>query len=209
MDSDDMILYHHTTSTAALTITQQRRFESTIRGATGYPSAYFTNVRGGHADGRGTGLVIIEVPDDQLDQWLDDEFPDGERHYEIPVHLIRPEWITDAAAIIGRYQTRVSDYDPPNVKIVDTEATKWAPESPITGMVFGDTSDECTPEDGALACALLNEGRAIMPISREALKRRCPDGGTCHHKCLAACFRVLNAGPLSGVYPNDEWPRGI
>jgi len=35
---------------------------------------------------------------------------------------------------------------------------------------------------------------------------RCPDCGACHHQCGPACFRVLNCGPLSGVYENDEWP---
>jgi hypothetical protein len=36
----------------------------------------------------------------------------------------------------------------------------------------------------------------------------CPDGGTCHHVCAISerCWRVRNAGPLSGVYPDDEWP---
>lgn len=44
---------------------------------------------------------------------------------------------------------------------------------------------------------------------------RCPDGGYCHGRTLAAgsppcdpeaCFRVAHAGPLSGVYPGDRWP---
>lgn len=34
----------------------------------------------------------------------------------------------------------------------------------------------------------------------------CPDGGTCHHKCLVSCYRVECCGPLSGVFENDEWP---
>jgi hypothetical protein len=39
-------------------------------------------------------------------------------------------------------------------------------------------------------------------------KAECPDGGTCHHKCpgAASCFRVAYCGPLSGVFPGDEWP---
>lgn len=45
--------------------------------------------------------------------------------------------------------------------------------------------------------------------------RRCPDGGACHHKCDSVgglgqpagyCYRVECCGPLSGVFPNDEWP---
>ena len=40
--------------------------------------------------------------------------------------------------------------------------------------------------------------------------RECPDGGTCHHECSPpACFRVKCCGPLSGVYPRDEWPADI
>lgn len=36
----------------------------------------------------------------------------------------------------------------------------------------------------------------------------CPDGGTCHHECQPGgrCWRVDNAGPLSGVYEGDRWP---
>lgn len=41
----------------------------------------------------------------------------------------------------------------------------------------------------------------------------CPDGGTCHHFCTvlgdAPCWRVHNAGPLSGVYPNNRWPTEL
>lgn len=37
----------------------------------------------------------------------------------------------------------------------------------------------------------------------------CPDGGTCHHACTRSCFRVDWSGPLSGVYPNDEWPADV
>jgi hypothetical protein len=37
----------------------------------------------------------------------------------------------------------------------------------------------------------------------------CPDGGTCHHHCVEGCFRVECCSPLSGVYPDDEWPADI
>lgn len=41
-------------------------------------------------------------------------------------------------------------------------------------------------------------------------KALCPDGGTCHHSCEAGpCFRVKHCGPLSKVFPNDEWPIDI
>jgi hypothetical protein len=36
----------------------------------------------------------------------------------------------------------------------------------------------------------------------------CPDGGACHHECGSEkpCLRVIAAGPLSRVYPDDRWP---
>lgn len=41
-------------------------------------------------------------------------------------------------------------------------------------------------------------------------ERLCPDEGTCHHRCSpGSCFRVHNAGPLSGRYPGDEWPATV
>lgn len=38
---------------------------------------------------------------------------------------------------------------------------------------------------------------------------QCPDAGTCHHRCVSGCWRVLHAGPLSGVYPDDTWPTNV
>jgi hypothetical protein len=40
-------------------------------------------------------------------------------------------------------------------------------------------------------------------------KKECPDGGACHHNCTDQCFRVRYCKPLSGVYPNDEWPDEV
>jgi hypothetical protein len=37
----------------------------------------------------------------------------------------------------------------------------------------------------------------------------CPDDGQCTHDCANACWRVLNAGPLSGTFPGDQWPQFI
>lgn len=45
--------------------------------------------------------------------------------------------------------------------------------------------------------------------------QRCPDGGTCHHECQPIeCFRVHNAGPLSGwldenAIQDEDWPEDI
>lgn len=41
------------------------------------------------------------------------------------------------------------------------------------------------------------------------MSRHCPDDGTCHHSCDVGCWRVRNAGPLSGVYRGDEWPLSV
>lgn len=49
-------------------------------------------------------------------------------------------------------------------------------------------------------------GEHALPVGEGM---RCPDGGTCHHSCVTFCFRVDHAGPLSGVFPNDEWPDGV
>jgi hypothetical protein len=46
-----------------------------------------------------------------------------------------------------------------------------------------------------------------IPTSRELLG--CPDGGVCHHSCSDSCSRVASCGPLSGVYPNDQWPPNL
>jgi hypothetical protein len=41
-------------------------------------------------------------------------------------------------------------------------------------------------------------------------KRRCPDDGACHHVCgESRCFRTVHCGPLSNVYPNDQWPTEV
>jgi hypothetical protein len=36
----------------------------------------------------------------------------------------------------------------------------------------------------------------------------CPDMGVCGHYCRPGteCFRTVHCGPLSGVFPHDEWP---
>lgn len=44
----------------------------------------------------------------------------------------------------------------------------------------------------------------------------CPDGGACHHRCVRdgrdptkgrPCWRVRTCGPLSNVFPGDDWPE--
>jgi hypothetical protein len=54
------------------------------------------------------------------------------------------------------------------------------------------------------------EGEGAAPMARETRGGpACPDGGTCHHECMFACFRVQCCGPLSGTYPDDAWPAAV
>jgi hypothetical protein len=53
----------------------------------------------------------------------------------------------------------------------------------------------------------LSRAGNVLPKERQG---RCPDGGKCHHECKGGyCWRVKTCGPLSGVYPNDEWPPSV
>lgn len=68
------------------------------------------------------------------------------------------------------------------------------------------TADEAAAylRDGGITC-LACERQASMPI-----RPPCPDGGTCHHRCAPPqCMRVSTCAPLSGVFPDDEWPAEI
>lgn len=57
-------------------------------------------------------------------------------------------------------------------------------------------------DSGCVWCKNGNRAKDCPPA-------QCPDGGTCHHDCagVEACFRVACCAPLSGVFPNDEWPK--
>ena len=73
------------------------------------------------------------------------------------------------------------------------------------------------------ASHVLDEPVLTQPLAAplpDASPHGCPDDGTCHHRCPMdrrtsklehpdglPCWRVLNAGPLSGVFPGDEWPE--
>jgi hypothetical protein len=61
---------------------------------------------------------------------------------------------------------------------------------------------------GRLSWRRLTLDQVEAALNGEAV---CPDGGKCHHECPAAieCFRVGSCGPLSGVFPDDEWPPAI
>jgi hypothetical protein len=46
-------------------------------------------------------------------------------------------------------------------------------------------------------------------ITVKGRSERCPDKGACHHWCGQRCFRVQCCSPLSGVFPDDVWPKAI
>jgi hypothetical protein len=46
-------------------------------------------------------------------------------------------------------------------------------------------------------------------ITVKGKSERCPDKGACHHWCGQLCFRVQCCSPLSGVFPDDVWPKAI
>jgi hypothetical protein len=68
------------------------------------------------------------------------------------------------------------------------------------------------PEPG---CAICDESpeehdRTGTPVvERKGIPDQCPDGGTCYHGCTDVCLRVGLGGPLSGVYPDDQWPDDV
>jgi hypothetical protein len=49
----------------------------------------------------------------------------------------------------------------------------------------------------------------LLPVHLTVIGMTCPDGGRCHHDCTTGCFRVNSAGPLSDIYPNDQWPAEV
>lgn len=81
-----MRVYHRTTDDAANVIVTERRFVSLEDG-----DVFVSNRSRGQGVGYGPAVVRMDIPAALLR--LDDEFPDGERHYRVSVHAIRPEWI--------------------------------------------------------------------------------------------------------------------
>lgn len=76
-------LYHRTTPEALEAITAS----GTMTTRENTPEVYFSTVsEGGHGDGYGSAVVWIRVPEDSVE--LDDEFPDGEQHFRVPIKEI-------------------------------------------------------------------------------------------------------------------------
>lgn len=115
------------------------------------------------------------------------------------------------ACVDCRFWRRLADAAP-DTPIEDDDFHLWGvcnqqndPDSPLVifSMDSSHYSSWITTRD-TFSCSAWAE-RAPVP------KMQCPDGGTCHHQCgipafHGRCFRVESCGPLSGVYPNDDWP---
>lgn len=74
-----MKLFHRTSETAAAAIIASRSWRSKEN----TQEVYFSTANSGQADGYGEVVVAVEVPESLAN--LDDEFPDGERHFRVKV----------------------------------------------------------------------------------------------------------------------------
>lgn len=89
-------LYHRTTPEAADSIVSGGGFTSKENRHDGQPVYFSTHLHGGEGEGYGSAAVHVRIPERLAD--LDDEFPDGEQHYAVPSHEIRPEHIVGRVA---------------------------------------------------------------------------------------------------------------
>lgn len=71
---------------------------------------------------------------------------------------------------------------------------------------MADTGESYTAALRAVQAQIVAQSQAA---ERTVLGSTCPDGGTCHHRCLQRCFRVATCEPLSGVFAGDRWPQEI
>ena len=91
-----MILFHRTTPEEAERILAGGQWRSRE-----FPArVYFSTSPNGQAEGYGVAVLSVDV-DVELCE-LDDEFPDGEQHYAVPVGhlnglLVRPKAVTPGA----------------------------------------------------------------------------------------------------------------
>ena len=78
-------LYHRTSPEMAAEIRRTGRWLSKEN----TQEVYFSNRRDGQAEGYGTAVVHVRVPESLAE--LEDEFPDGEQHFRVLIGLLRPE----------------------------------------------------------------------------------------------------------------------
>lgn len=120
-------------------------------------------------------------------------------YYEAQGHVVRPESIDYQALRVA-------------LEAVLDDEPKCAHGSTLTDLC--EHAERTANETPPLSARPLTDVEAQQAYAEEVRARTelpgCPDGGTCHHACgTGACFRVLNAGPLSGVFPTDQWPMNV
>jgi hypothetical protein len=85
-------------------------------------------------------------------------------------------------------------------------------EKPLVSVIHRDQKDVLVwrKQDEEAPWDVFPEDKWITIYRPSAKQPVCPDGGTCHHECQGRdCFRVDCCEPLSGVYVDDEWPKGL
>lgn len=92
----------------------------------------------------------------------------------------------------------------------EEEPAKWPWPAGANGCLWKPTPDDPIRQlvkAGALIAAEIDR---LKQPPRQPAKKNCPDDGRCHHDCPgSSCFRVQHCGPLSGVYPGDQWPPDV
>lgn len=77
--SERLDLYHRTSEEAARALVESGRFLTRENTREAFASTHVDGQAMGHGD------AIVHVRVDEADAQLDDEFPDGEQHYRIPL----------------------------------------------------------------------------------------------------------------------------
>jgi len=107
------------------------------------------------------------------------------------------EWVEMASMYQGGYMNEpLEGYIELDTRL---QAIADAHEAVVLGRQTGDYQWE--------AVAIKQRDTLLDALNED--NRRCPDGGACHHSCTDKCYRVECCGPLSGVFPNDEWPDAL
>lgn len=89
----------------------------------------------------------------------------------------------------------------------------WMPELGLTVVVCPRLGfDRILASPAALGQLELETGDSPagpVSLSTDPDRRQCPDGGTCHHSCTEACWRVGTCEPLSAAGWGDTWPSHV
>ncbi|MFC0456216.1 hypothetical protein ACFFGR_06570 [Arthrobacter liuii] len=131
--SERLDLYHRTTEEAARTIVETGRFLTRENTREAFVST--------HVDGQavGYGDAVVHVRVDEADAQLDDEFPDGEQHYRIPL---------DRAEIVEAFTVNAEGERTPLAGTVTTTRAASFPSQPQARTATAITARPATPAAG-------------------------------------------------------------